>query len=371
MSRTIRVFLWSGPTLLLLLALCSCGRKEPTQETVLRPVRTQQVFATGGNRVRRFSGVAQAGVESKISFRVGGTIQRISVDVGNAVTKGQLLAELDPEDYRLKVQDAEAALNQSKAQERNQSASYDRVRELYENRNASKQDLESARAAYESAVATVESHENRLELARNQLAYTKLKAPIDADVAEVNVEVNENVQPGQVVLLLTSGSNLEVQVAMPEVLISQVREGDEVSVDFDALPGTDLTGKVTEVGVTSTDLATTFPVTVRLDEIDPGIRSGMTAEVAFQFESPGGSERFLVPAFAVAEDREGRYVFVVQSSGEPDVGVVMRKKARVGDLTKGGIEILDGLTDGDHVVVAGVSKLVDGQRVKFVQSAER
>ena len=343
----------------------SCSKKQSAPEVVLRPVRTQQVFSSGGSRVRTFSGVARSGTESKISFKVTGTIERLAVSVGDRVAAGQLLAELDAEDYRLHVQDAEAARIQAKAQERNASASYDRVRGLYENRNASKQDLDAARAAHESAAAGVESAEKRLELARRQFSYTRLSAPLDASVADVPVEVNENVRIGQVIVLLTSGSNHEVVVAIPGVLIARIREGDAVTVAFDALPGKEFRALVTEVGVASTGAATTFPVTARLDDSDPDIRSGMAAEVAFRFASPREAERYYVPSVAVSEDRQSRFVFVVEPSGEQGIGVVKRKNVTVGELTDFGLEVLDGLSDGDFVVTAGVSKLVDSQQVRF------
>jgi RND family efflux transporter MFP subunit len=360
-----------GPALAAVAAMGSgCSNEKPQSEVVLRPVRAQQVFATGGDRVRKFSGVARAGVESKISFKVAGTIQQIPVEVGRSVSKGQLLAQLDATDYRLQLQDAEASLAQAVAQERNQSANYERVRGLYEARNASTQDLESARAKFESAEATVKSLQKRVELARNQLAYTRLTAPIDAAVAAVAAEVNENVNAGQVIVQLTSGSDIEVQVAIPEILIAQIREGDATTVRFDAVPGREFAGRVTEVGVAATGAATTFPVTVRLDQSDPDLRSGMAVEVAFQFGSASSAERYLLPPVAIGEDNKGRFVYVVDVTEENGVGVVTRRSVTIGELTDEGLEVLDGLADGMFVVTAGVSKLVDGQRVKFNPAQE-
>jgi RND family efflux transporter MFP subunit len=346
--------------------MISCAGDKSPPEPIIRPVRILQVFAQGGSRVRTFSGVAQAGVESKLSFKVPGTIRRLNVGVGDSVSVGQVIAELDPEDYSLKLQDADAALTQARAQERNASASYTRVRNLYENRNASKQDLDQARAAFESAVANRESIEKRHELARHQLNYTRLKAPIGGSIAACRAEANENVQSGQTVVLLTSGSDLEVQVAIPEIIIAQVKEGSPVVITFDAIPRKEFSGRVTEVGVASTQMATTYPVTVRLDGPDPAVRSGMAADVSFRFESSGGRERFFVPPVAVGEDREGRFVFIVDPT-EPGFGIARRRAVTVGDMTGRGMEILEGLADGDRVVIAGVSKIHDGLKVKLPQ----
>jgi len=345
--------------------IAACSEDGKKTEPVLRPVRAEQVFASGAERSRTFSGVARAGTESKISFKVKGTVDRVFVKVGDAVGVGTVIAELDPTDYRLQVEDARASLNQAKAQQRNASTEYERVRGLYESRSASKQGLDAARTAFESASAAVESIEKRLELAERQLGYTRLAAPIAGSIASVEVEDNENVQVGQTVCLLTSGANIEVEVAIPEVLIAQISEGDAVQVTFDAFPDRRLGGRVSEVGVASTGLATTFPVTVRLDAGGGDVRSGMTAEVTFAFHSGGGKERYVVRPFAVGEDRNGRYVWVVGPSDSTGVGVVHRRDVTIGVIDDDGIEILDGLEDGDYVVTAGVSKLSDGQRVRF------
>lgn len=343
----------------------SCQEKEQTEE-IIRPVRTIKAFSTGGSRERTFPGVAQAGTESRLSFKVPGTINRVAVSVGDRVRAGQLIAELDSYDYQLKVQQAQASLAQAKAQARNADAAYDRARSLYENRSASKQDLEAARMAYESANAMAQASEKQLEQARLQLSYTKITAPINGAIAEVNCEANENVQAGIPLFLLTSGGQLEVRVSIPEILISQIEEDKEVSIEFDAIPDKEFQATVTEVGVKSQTMATTFPVTLRLKETDPDIRAGMAATVTFHFESKDDRVRFLVPSEAVGEDREGRFVFCVEPMPEQEgYGIVRRKPVVVGELTADGLEVFEGLADGDLVVTAGVSRITDGQKVKL------
>lgn len=347
-----------------MLLLPACEREEPQQEPIIRPVRTYQVFSAGGTRVRTFSGAAQAGLESRLSFRVPGTVQGLNVKVGEHVRAGAVIAELDPTDYRLQEEETEASLERARADLRNAEAKYARVRALYENRNASRDDLDAARAGAESARAQVDSIRKRLELARSQLRYTSLKAAMDGAIAEVRVEVNENVQAGQTVVLLTSGARPEVEVAVPEILIARVEEGSKVSVTFDAIPGRTFSAVVTEVGVV-TGMSTTYPVTVRLEKDEPGVRPGMAAEVAFRFESQDDRERYLLPPVAVGEDLEGRYVFVVEPD-ESGFGTTHRRSVTVGELREEGIEILEGVSDGDLVVVAGISKITDGQKVRLL-----
>ena len=350
----------------LVVVLCtSCGKEEPAPEPVVRPVRYEQVFATGGGRDRTFSGMSRAGQESRLSFKIPGTVQKVAVKVGNEVKVGDLIAEIDPKDYGLQVQEAEAGLRSAQAQARNTQANYSRVRALYENRNASRNDLDAARAASESAEAQVRAAQNRLDLTRSTLSYARLTSPVDGSIAAVTVEENENVSPGQPVALLTSGSNVEVGVAIPEILIARIREGDKVNVAFDAIPDRQMPGVVTEVGVASTGMATTFPVTVKLERDHPDCRPGMAAEVTFRFGTPGDRDHILVPTVSVGEDRQGRYVYVLEQ-GEGDVWIARRRAVEVGELTADGFEIVKGLEDGERVVTAGVSRIQDGQKAKLL-----
>jgi RND family efflux transporter MFP subunit len=347
------------------LVLTSCGQKEEQVE-VIRPVRYMEVYSTGGTRLRIFSGVARSGLESKLSFRVPGTVQHVAVALGDKVKRGDLIARLDPGDYELRVQQAEASLTNAEAQARNAAANYDRVRSLYENNSASRTDLDAARAGQESSTARMQASGKELELAQLQLRYTRLTAPTGGDIARVDVEVNENVGVGQTVVILTAGSDIEVKVSMPEILISQVSEEQIVQVEFDAIPERQYAATVTEVGVAATGMVTTFPVTVLLGETDPDIRPGMAAVVSFAFESEDRRERYLVPTVAVGEDRDGRFVYVVHPKpDEPGHGIARRREVTVGELTADGLEIFEGLSDGDLVITAGVSLIRDGQKVKI------
>jgi len=368
MQRATRFVEMTG-LLVLTLALVGCA-EEPPQKEVLRPVRAQVVYATGGSRVRTFSGTARAGQETDLSFRVPGRIEALNVKVGDVVRGGQSIARLEPRDYEIAVRQARASLTQSKAQSRNAEADLDRVRALFENDNASQNDLDAALAQSQSEAAQVDAAAQAMESARRRLEYTNLKAPVDGAIAAVPVEVNENVQQGQKVVQMTSGTSPEVEVAMPGVLISQVREGDPVTVNFDALAGATFDAVVTEVGVAATGTATTFPVKVRLARASRDIRSGMAAEVAFRFEARERRERIYLPTHAVGEDRDGRYVFVLEPAEEKGVGIVRRTPVEVGALTPEGMEILEGLTEAQRVVTAGVRRLTDGERVKLPGSLE-
>ncbi|MBU1882151.1 efflux RND transporter periplasmic adaptor subunit, partial [bacterium] len=178
-------------------------------------------------------------------------------------------------------------------------------------------------------------------------------------------EVNENVAAGKAVIVLTSGKQPEVKITIPGVMIAQVKSGSSASVSFDAIQNRTFQATVTEVGVTATGFETTYPVIIRLDEETDAVRPGMAANVSFRFETSTARERILVPSVAVAEDRQGRYVFIVEP-GEDDLGIARRKKVQIGELTEEGLEVLEGLQEGELLITAGVTRIVDGQKVRLL-----
>jgi len=345
------------------LLFLSCGEDDKSTE-IIRPVRTTQVFSAGGERERTFSGTVQSGKESKLSFKVAGTVQNMFVEIGSKVRTGRILVQLEPMDYEIRVKEAENARDLARAAEVQASSNYERVRALYENRSASKSALDAARAAYESAHEQDNIAKKRRKLARNQLEYTSLRAPANGAISHIMCEENENVQAGQPVLVLTSGTDLEVKIAMPEVLISQIREGDEVTVTMDALKNKKFKAKISEVGVASVAYTTTYPVLVRFSEIDPDIRSGMAAEVMISFKTNIDRECYIVPPASVSEDRLGRFVYVIEPI-DSGLGIVHKKSVEIGELTPDGLEVLRGLEDGEFLVTAGVSRIQDSLKVKF------
>jgi RND family efflux transporter MFP subunit len=317
--------------------------------------------------------VAKSSLKSKLSFKIPGTISKIAVQVGDVVKKGDLIATLDQESFQLKEQEAAAGLEQAKAQLVNASSNYRRVQRLYESDSASKSDLDTSRAAFDSASAMVRSIEKKLELARLQLRYTILTAPFGGAVSFVNADVNENIGAGNPVVNLSSSESIEVTVAISELLISAVHGGESVHVSFDAIPGKIFKGAITEVGVATSRFATTYPVTVALDGDTGAIKPGMVGQVQFTFGSEN-QKTLIVPSHSVVEDSTGRFVYVAipvenkstDKNDETKLATVRKKPVVTGELVAEGMEIIEGLAEGEFVVTAGISKLFDGMEVKLL-----
>ena len=355
----------AGLGLLSIALLSGCAEEVEEQEAPLRPVRFIEAVQSGTAQQLTFAGTSHAGLESRLSFKVSGTLKRKKIKVGDQVKKGQLLLALDPQDYQVSLQQAQANLNSAKAAQRNAEANYDRTRLLYENNNASATDLDAARANSDSAKANVVSSTQQVANARNQLKYTELRAPDDCAVATVDVRENENVNPAQQVAQLNCGKEPKVQFTVPEVYISQVQAGDLATVTFDAVPNNSYEARITEVGVAASAGAA-FPMTVKLVKQDSTIRAGMAASVRLNLAERDADEKVIyVPSNAVAADQNGRFVWIVLDSGEAGVGKIARRDVEVGKLTARGMELLSGVETGDKVVIAGTDFMSEGLRVKM------
>ena len=322
-------------------------------------------------RHRRLAGAAQADVEAQLSFRVGGALRARPVEVGDTVAEGALLAELDARDYVVRVREAEAQLSNARAGLRNAEASYARVRTLYENDNVALSELDAARAAAESAAAQVSIAEQNLADARLKLSYTRLTAPARCDVAETFVKENENVAPGQAIVRLSCGGCPEVKVSVPETQIRDVRLGAAVTVHFAALSGQQFDARVSEVGVATTSSATAFPVVVQLADACAQVRPGMAADVEFRFDpQPAAAAAAVrVPVVAVGEDRDGRYVYVLERVDE-ERWRAHRRAVETGEPQAEGIPITAGLEAGERIVTAGVRRISDGMTVRLYGGGE-
>ncbi|MGI9270322.1 MAG: efflux RND transporter periplasmic adaptor subunit [Woeseiaceae bacterium] len=346
----------------LLMTGCS-GDEGPTEER-LRPVRYVTVESSDGFRDRSFSGISKSSTESRLSFKVSGTVTNVPVQNGQRLNAGDLIAEIDPATYDLQVEQAQASLVEAQANGRRAAANYERTKGLYANDNASLNDLESARAEAESAQAVVASAGKALEIARLNRSYTRLTADTDCSIASLDVEVNENVASGQQVAVVSCGDAFEVTSDLPESLIGSITESTPVSVRFGAIPDQVFAGQITEIAVASSSGTAAFPVVIKIEGSDPSLRSGLAADVTFQFSSDTASDDVVIlPIGVVVNELSGTFVFVAEPTEQGGVAIVRKRPVGLGELSQQGIEVVSGLQPGDRVITAGISVIRDEQRV--------
>lgn len=348
------------------LSLSACGEEQDAAlETPLRQVRTIIVDTGTGVFERSFSGILHASQETSLSFKVSGTIEDIAVEVGDQIKKGDVLATLDTSSYSLETQKSQAAFAEAQSQFSNAKAEYERTKKLYEAGNSSRSDLDNARTASDSAAASVQSARKSLEIARLNLSYTKLEAENDCAIASIDADEGENIGQGTQVFFATCGDQLEVKINIPESAISSIKKDMPVTISFSAIADQTFQGKVFEVGVSSVEGRTTFPVTVILTNLNSdNLKAGLSADVNFVIDTRANGQQVfpVLPPFAVGEDQNGRFVYTVEAAAERTS--VKRVPVTIGEIQESGIEIVSGIQAGTRVVTAGVSVLRDGMEVQ-------
>ncbi len=342
--------------------LASCSREDAPAEERLRPVRYVQVSDDTLVRDRNFSGVSKSSRESRLSFKVAGTVTSVPVQIGQRLNAGDLIAQLDAASYSLQRQQAQATLVEAQANERNAIANYDRTKGLYANENASLNDLDQARAQAEAVRAQVASASKALEIARLNESYTRLLADDDCSIVSIDAEVNENVSSGQQVIAVSCGDEFEVNLDLSESVIGSVDEDTPVSITFGAIPDTVFAGRVSEIAVASAGNQAVFPVVIKIVEKHSALRSGLAADVTFQFDISAQGNGIVVPVAAIMRSPSGTFVFIAEQDKDGQV-VVTRRAVALGELSQSGVEVLDGLVAGDRVITAGLSVIREGQRV--------
>lgn len=349
--------------LLALPLLQACDQAPAKVEVPIRPVKTVTVSSCDLGRQWTFAGTAEDALRSDLSFRVKGKIVAFPGDqIGRKFLKGEVIARLDPADYELELRQAKANLEQVRANYVRAKADMQRNSQLFERNVISKGELDQIEADFKSYEAQLSASAKQLDIARKQLRYTTLHAPFDGWIGSVEANVHQNVNAGQAVVAFNAGRQMKMYISVPDVLISQVQEGDAVDVRFDALPGKTMQGTVQEVSVDS-NVASTYPVKVYLDNNDKLIRSGMSGHVSFRGRSTASTTYYL-PAVAVLGETDGtRSVWVINQ----ETATVQKRRVVVGQLSTQGLEILDGVKAGDVVVTRGVHRLKDGLKVRFVK----
>jgi RND family efflux transporter MFP subunit len=348
--------------------LTGCDKEEEVMELPLRTVKHQAISYSTDKLVKTFSGVTKAELEANLSFRVSGRVDKIPVNVGDKLNKGQLVARLDGKDYFVLYEQAKAELAAAKASLRSAESEYNRTIGLYEKRNASKSQLDTTRASAESAKAQVKASSQQVEAARLQLSYTNLYSPQECVVSSKPVKENENVSSGQVVVSVNCGKKVEVIVDVPESYIDAVKENQIVTVSLSSVDNSRYSGKVTEISSGSSDQASAFPVTVVLDGNNGTLRAGLSAEVEFTQTNGDEASYFILPVTAVAHDGQGDFVFVLSLGESPKENngqaIVKKKYIEVKEIVQQGVRVTSGLNNGDDVVTAGVTVIRDGMTVK-------
>jgi multidrug efflux pump subunit AcrA (membrane-fusion protein) len=389
--------------LLALLPMAGCGPKPPVAADQPVPVRLR-----APNRIQQpvsvaASGAVEANVTAQGAFQIAGRVARVFVEEGQAVAKGQVLAELDATDYRNGYDAAAAQADAARATDKKAQAGlrpqeleqaridfqrwqdeYARMKFLYDHKSLAANDFEKIEAGYKAAqqryemarqgtrvqdkeaangqyrAAAAQMHE-----AQKRLADCKLRAPIAGFVGMRRIDVGDTVGAGTPVIGVLDLNPVKVRVAIPEAEIGKVREGARATVTIPSLDGRQFEGKVEAVGVTADPASRTYTVKIAVQNPEHLLRAGMVSEARIYGSTMVNA--ITVPGDAIVRDARGvTHVYVY----EPTRQRVYARRVDVGALLNNEVEIRSGLTGNEQIVVAGQQNVREGSPAKIVGGGE-
>jgi RND family efflux transporter MFP subunit len=338
--------------------LSACGKGEPPQEPV-RAVKILTVGASTAGFEHEFSGEVRARVESSLSFRVAGKLLNRPAEIGQRVKAGQLLAQLDPQDYRSTADAAAAQLVAAQSNRDVASADFKRYQDLHAQGFISIAELQRRESAHIAAQAQWKQAQAQSSVQGNQSGYTRLLADGAGIVTLVEANVGQVVAAGQSVLRLALDGPRDVVFSVPENKLRLLKTGVKVNVrqwvddkNFEAV--------VRDVSASADPITRTFVVKATLPkDADPVLGSTVTVTLP-QGEGTQPS-KILLPTTALRLEAGVTSVWVLDTS-------TMKVKAQPVEVnTADGNEavVTSGLQNGDQVVVSGVHVLTAGQRVSI------
>jgi RND family efflux transporter MFP subunit len=358
-----------------------CAREAP-QAAPPRAVRVVEVQPRDARGASRYTGSIMPRVQLDLAFRVGGRVAKVArpdgkgprpLQEGDFVTRGQLLAWLDPGDLKLQAGAAAAGVSSAAAQVEAAAASLaqaesevKRARLLFSTGSIPRAELDRAEAAYGAATANHAAAKGQQRVRAEQYALaastvsdSRLKSPIDGIIGRRMLEEGETVSPGKPVFTLIDTSEMRVVFGVPDLLVNSLEVGRQVPVSIDALPGMTVVGTVSKISPVADPALRSYSVEVSVPNPTGSLKAGMVASVGLERDPRRSS--LLVPLPAVVRGSGGRgYAVFVLDGG----GVVSPRTVALGDLYDNDVVVEDGLHAGDRVVTEGAQFLRAGEKVE-------
>ena len=349
------------------LLLAACSKPEPLPE----PVRAVKLLTVGVQPVQaqhEYAGEVRARTESSLGFRVGGKIAKRPAELGQRVRAGELLAELDPRDYRLAAQAAQAQVAAAQTQRDLAAADAKRYAALKEQNFISGAELERRQATLRSAQAALEQARAQSSTQGNQATYTRLLADVAGVVTAVEAQPGQVVEAGTPVVRIAVDGPRDVVFAVPEDVVAQLSPGQPVQVRL-WTDQTELSGRVREVAASADPVTRTYAVKVAIDSAGatrPPLGATAYVSLGAKKGKNGPAEAIHLPTSALLRQGEGTAVWVY----EPDSGTVRVQPVEIAGADGNAAVVASGLAPGMQVVAAGVHVLSPGQKVTVYQPKE-
>lgn len=370
-SKHFKAFLMLGLASGLIFS-CRPPQNADTQEQApsagAAPVKVFKVVRQRISEKLFYTGTLEAWQRINITPDVGGKIDRISVNEGDRVAKGQVLAELDTQAIRLQLEQAEAALAVAQANFNNARTNWERMERLYKEKAVSEQQYEQVKLAYDSASAQLNQAQATVNLAKHSLDVSIMKAPFSGVIASKNAEVGDVINPmmggfspgsGGGVLTLVDFSRIKIRVEVSGTDIRRIQKGQEAILRVPTIPGREFRGTVYVVNLAADPQTKKFGIEVAVGNPDMLLRPGTFGEIILEVQTHENA--LVVPQKAILENTR---VFVARD------GRAARREVVLGLQNSVLVEILSGLEEGEMVIAEGNFGLEDGTLVEITEEVQ-
>lgn len=338
-------------------ALSACSHQAPPEP--LRAVRTAEIRYDKTQETDRYFGSVQARYEVDQAFRVGGKVTVRKVDIGQKVRRGDVIAVLDDTDYKLAVEAAQQQLTAAKAQARQAESDRQRLTALKDDGSVSPSDEEKAQSNAQTTRATAEASARSLDLARNRLEYTTLRASQEGVVTGVKFEVGQVVAEGQPIVSIAKEVEPEIVVNVPEDQLS-VFKMSKYKATLTSMPDQSFDVVLRELSPQAASTTRTFRARLKPATPRP-LPLGASATLVVQ-RPTSESAAAAIPATAITQSKGQPAVWVVHREGAEPVGSVALVGVSVHSYRNDEV-LVSGPAAGELVVIAGVQKMAPGLKV--------
>jgi len=341
--------------------LCACQREAETPVPEIRPVRTVTVAKHAIGETVTYTGRIEAENEARLSFRISGRMIERSVNVGDQVKPGQVVARLEPHDELNALRAAEAAVSAARAQFAEAQSNFDRQQTLLARDVASRAQFERAEQTLETARAQLNTAEAQLKVAKDRVSDTELKADAPGIVTATGAEGGEVVQAGQLIIRVARKDGRDAVFDVPAQLLRSAPSDPVITVSLTDDPSITASGRVREVSPQADPVTRTFEVKVGLTDPPAAMRLGSTVVGRMQLDTEPVAE---IPASALTESDRQPAVWIVDSSAL----TVSLRNVKIARHNPATVAVSEGLESGDIVVTAGTQALHPGQKVRLLGS---
>ncbi len=295
----------------------------------------------------RYSGTIEAYQTIPLSFKTAGTVEKVFVEPGDKVTKGQLLASLDPTDSKNMHQITLAKYQQAKD-------AYDRLKTVHENGSLPE-------IKWVEMEANLEQAKSSLEISKNNLDKCNLYSPVNGVIGSRNIEPGmSSVSIGPAPLEIVDIRQIYVKISVPENEVTKIGKGMTARFTVSALNEKSFEGDITNISPVADRISRTYEAKIKVKNPEQLLKPGMVCDVKINRTSD--KKMVLIPYQSVSKDNDNKpYVFIVDT----DLKRVKKQFIIPGQYLETGLEVLSGLTEGQLIVLGGKEKLSDNTLISL------